>query len=102
MLDFYRFDTLGEVREITAQWLEEYNAYAGRGLLKPEHVDRFTGYRYYTLHQLPRAHRIMALKELGLSLDPIGAVLNEELTLQELRGMLRLKRAEIEQHIFQE
>jgi DNA-binding transcriptional MerR regulator len=32
-------------------------------------VDRFTGYRYYTADQLPRLHRILALKDLGLSLE---------------------------------
>ncbi len=39
------------------------------GLLQPAHIDQFTGYRYYTVEQLPRIHRIMALKELGLSLE---------------------------------
>lgn len=38
-------------------------------LLKPVFVDDFSGYRYYSLEQLPRAHRIIALKEMGFVLD---------------------------------
>lgn len=38
-------------------------------LLKPVFVDDFSGYRYYSLEQLPRAHRIIALKEMGFALD---------------------------------
>ena len=93
---------IGEFSRLSQISIKALHIYDERGLLKPEHVDRFTSYRYYSLQQLPRAHRIMALKEMGLSLDQIGGVLNEELTLPELRGMLRLKRAEIEQHIYQE
>ncbi len=35
------------------------------GLLRPAHVDQQTGYRYYTIRQLPRLNSILALKELG-------------------------------------
>ena len=38
------------------------------GLLKPIHVDLETGYRFYTMDQLPHLHRILAFKELGLGL----------------------------------
>lgn len=41
-------------------------------MLQPAHIDQFTCYRYYTGEQLPRIHRIMALKELGLSLEQDG------------------------------
>ena len=51
-------------------------------------VDRFTGYRYYSASQLPRLHRILALKGLGFSLEQIGAVLAEGLTPEQMRGML--------------
>jgi DNA-binding transcriptional MerR regulator len=40
------------------------------GLLRPDWVDRYTGYRYYTLQQLPRLNRLLALRELGFSLAP--------------------------------
>ena len=59
------------------------------GLLKPIEVDRFTGYRYYSASQLPRLHRILALKGLGFSLEQIGAVLDEGLTPEQISGMLR-------------
>ncbi len=65
------------------------------GLLHPAEVDTFTGYRYYTLDQVPRINRILALKDLGFSLEEIGRALNEDLTLAEMRGMLKLRRAEI-------
>lgn len=35
------------------------------GLLIPEHMDDFTGYRYYSECQLPVANKIQALKSMG-------------------------------------
>lgn len=68
-------------------------------LLKPVHVDRFTGYRYYTVDQLPRLNRIVALKELGFALDQIAQLLEDNISVEQLQGMLLLKQAEIERHI---
>lgn len=69
------------------------------GLLKPIAVDSITGYRYYAVAQLPRLNRIVALKDLGFSLDQIQRLLLDDLTLDQLRGMLMLKQAEVEQHV---
>jgi effector-binding domain-containing protein len=44
----------------------------------------------------------MALKEMGLSLEQIGVMINQDLSIDELRGMLKLKRAEIEQRVREE
>lgn len=72
------------------------------GLLRPAQTDTLTGYRYYTAEQLPRLNRILALKDLGLSLDQIRVVLDEPLSADELRGMLRLKQSEIQQRVDEE
>jgi DNA-binding transcriptional MerR regulator len=72
------------------------------GLLKPISVDGMTGYRYYSVTQMPRLNRILALKDLGFSLDQIEQVLNGDLTLEQLRGMLKLKQAEVQQHVTEE
>lgn len=69
------------------------------GLLKPVHIDKFTNYRYYSAEQLPDLNRILALKELGLSLEQIQQVLNDNISTDELQGMLLLKKSEIEQQL---
>lgn len=69
------------------------------GLLSPVEVDRFTGYRFYSLNQLPRLNRILALRGLGFSLDQIAAVLAEGLTEEQMRGMLHLRHAQIRQQL---
>jgi DNA-binding transcriptional MerR regulator len=69
------------------------------GLLKPVEVDHFTGYRYYTVHQLSRLNRILALKGLGFTLEQIGRMLDEELSLVEMQGMLRMRQAELQQQM---
>lgn len=69
------------------------------GLLKPAHVDPETGYRYYAADQLPRLNRIIALKYLGFSLEQIGKLLDERLTSEHIAGMLKLRRAEIEERL---
>ena len=67
------------------------------GLLRPAQIDRFTSYRYYSIDQLPRLNRILALKDLGLSLEQIARLLDKELPPDQLRGMLKLKQAELQQ-----
>lgn len=66
-------------------------------LFKPAHVDPGSGYRYYTIEQLPVLHRILALKELGLTLQQIKQLIEDNITAEEIHGMLRLKQAQIEQ-----
>ena len=66
-------------------------------LFNPAYVDRLTDYRYYSRDQLPRINRILALKDLGLSLKQIDELLADDLALAELQGMLRIKRIEIQQ-----
>jgi effector-binding domain-containing protein len=47
-------------------------------------------------------HRLVALRDLGLSLQQIGEVLPEDPTVEQLRGMLRLRRAELEQQLIED
>ncbi|MEU3725489.1 MerR family transcriptional regulator [Streptomyces sp. NPDC031705] len=78
---------------VSVRMLRHYDAL---GLLRPARVDPLTGYRSYEAGQLARLNRLIALKELGFSLEQVGAVLDEKVGTEELRGMLRLRRAELE------
>ncbi|MCP4305978.1 MAG: MerR family transcriptional regulator [bacterium] len=93
---------IGEFSTISRVPVSALRYYGDRGLLPPDSIDPDTGYRYYAVTQLPRLNRILALKDLGLSLDEITAILNDELSAAELRGMLRLKQAEISQLVTEE
>jgi DNA-binding transcriptional MerR regulator len=90
----FKIGDFSRLSQVTVKALRYYDEI---GLLKPSEVDRFTGYRYYSANQLPRLHRILALKDLGLSLEQVGTLLDEGLTAEQIRGMLRLKHAEIRQ-----
>ena len=93
MLKIRDFAKLAEVSMTTLRYYDEI------GLLKPIHVDPETGYRFYTIDQLPHLHRILALKELGLGLTQIGKILDEGVSPEALQGMLRLRQAQLQQHI---
>ncbi len=93
MIRIGEFSKLVHVPVATLRYYDQVN------LLKPIEVDRVTGYRYYSASQLPRLHRILALKGLGFSLEQIGLVLAEGLTPEQMRGMLRLRHAQISQQL---
>lgn len=90
---------IGDFSKLSRVSIKTLRYYDEMGLLTPISVDRFTGYRYYSASQLARLNRILALKDLGFSLEQIAQVLNEGVSSEQLRGMLRLKRAELQQHI---
>ncbi|MFJ1593997.1 MerR family transcriptional regulator [Kitasatospora albolonga] len=77
---------------VSPRMLRHYDAI---GLLRPDRTDPATGYRFYGAAQLARLNRIIALKDLGFTLQQVRAVLDERVGPEELRGMLRLRRAEL-------
>ncbi len=90
---------IGDFSKICQVPVSALRYYADLGLLVPAQIDRFTGFRYYELDQLPRLNRILALKDMGLSLEEIGRLLNEDVSADEMRGMFRLQQAKIQQQV---
>jgi predicted transcriptional regulator YdeE len=90
---------IGDFSKLAQVSVKALRHYGKLGLLKPAWIDRFSGYRYYTAEQLPRLNRILALKDLGFSLEQIQRLLREDLPAAELRGMMRMKQAELGQHL---
>jgi DNA-binding transcriptional MerR regulator len=90
---------IGEFSRITRVTIDALRHYDALGLLKPANVDPFTGYRYYSATQLSSLHRILALKEVGFSLEEIARILHPagKLTNEELRGMLKAQLLRAEQ-----
>lgn len=76
--------------------------YDETGLLIPHRVDPQTGYRSYDVAQLGRLHRLLASRDLGLTLEQIRPLLDEDVSVEELRGMLRMRRVQIEHHLLEE
>lgn len=95
----FRIGEFSRIAQVSASQLRNYDQL---GLFKPEAVDPQTGYRLYSASQLPQLNRIIALKEMGLSLAQIETLVNEQVSPDELRGMLLMKKAQIEQTVQQE
>ena len=81
---------------VSVRMLRHYDAI---GLIRPACVDAATGYRLYQASQLDELNRVIALKDLGFTLQQVQAILEEKVSAAELRGMLRLRRAEIQASI---
>lgn len=86
---------IGELARRTQVTVKTLHHYDDIGLLKPAHVDPQTGYRYYTPEQENRLNRILSLKDLGLSLEQIGHMLDRDLTEDITRDILKTKHAEL-------
>jgi DNA-binding transcriptional MerR regulator len=95
----FRIGEFAQIAQVSGRQLRFYDQL---GLLQPAHTDPQTGYRYYSIRQLPRLNSILALKELGLSLEQIGPLLKNEMSPAELRAMLTMKRAQLEQSLREE
>ena len=93
MIKIGDFARLSQVSVVTLRYYDEMD------LLKPVKVDTFTGYRFYAADQLPRLNRILALKDLGFSLEQIKLMLADGLTPEQLRSMLTIQRQEVEKRL---
>jgi DNA-binding transcriptional MerR regulator len=88
----YRIGLFSKINRVTVKTLRYYD---DAGLLKPSFVDRDNGYRYYTSDQLPRLQRIIALRQIGFSIDEISAILSGH----DVVGIFQQRKAELEAFI---
>lgn len=86
---------IGDFSKISRVAVSALRYYDEVGLLKPISIDRHTGYRFYSMSQLPRLNRILALKELGLSLEQVSKLIDDDLPTEEIREMLERQQREL-------
>ena len=95
----FRIGEFSRIAQVPGSLLRYYDSI---DLFSPERVDDWTGYRYYSAQQLPQLNRILTLKELGLPLEQIRRMLHDDITPEEIRAMLTLRKTQIEQTLEQE
>ncbi|WP_353095174.1 MerR family transcriptional regulator [Tissierella praeacuta] len=86
---------IGDFSKLSMISIRMLRHYDEIGLLIPESIDDFTGYRYYSEAQLPLAGRINALKDMGFSLSSVSEILRSYEDPQALKKYLLLKQTEI-------
>ncbi|MBN2074143.1 MAG: MerR family transcriptional regulator [Dehalococcoidales bacterium] len=92
----YKIGDFSRISRVTVRTLRYYDEI---GLIKPVRVDELTGYRYYSIEQLPQLNRIIMLKEIGLSLDDIGSTLDSGAPVGHIRQLLQVKKSEIQERL---
>ena len=91
---------IGELSKLCRLPVKTLRYYDSEGLLIPDAIDKFTGYRYYSAARLADCNRIVALKELGFTLDEIRAQLNAEKS-EDILMLIEAKQAELNNAIVQ-
>ncbi|GAA3703879.1 MerR family transcriptional regulator [Microlunatus aurantiacus] len=81
---------------VSVRMLRHYDAI---GLLRPAFVDPSTGYRTYRPEQLARLNRVVALKDLGFTLDQVASLVDDDIEVDRLRALLRSRQAELREQI---
>jgi len=93
---------IGEFSALTQVSIKTLRHYDEVGLLKPLYVDPHSGYRYYSASQMAQLNRILALRDLDLSLEQIASLLKEGVSADALRGMLTLRQIDLENRVREE
>ena len=95
----FKIGDFAVIAQIPASQLRYYDEI---DLFKPSYTDAQNGYRYYEIQQLADLNRIMALKNLGLSLNEVQQMLTNHVSNSDIRSMLESKREEIKQRLEEE
>src|SRR5262249_134454 len=86
---------IGEFSKLARVSIKSLRYYDEIALLQPALVDRQTGYRYYSVRQLPLLNRLLAYRNLGFSLEQSRLLLQDDISVDEIHELLAARRAEL-------
>lgn len=87
---------IGEFAEICGTKISVLRHYDSQDLLKPDYVDRLTGYRFYSAGQTEDFRRITALKKAGFSLAEIREMIKDIDSGENTESFFDKKRSQLE------
>lgn len=85
-----------KICQVSVKALRHWN---NQGLLIPAKIDPVTGYRYYSASQIRDVNQILSLRIMGLGLEQIKKLLQEDVSTDDIRAMLKFKQAELQQQM---
>lgn len=90
---------IGDFSKLSRISIRMLRHYDEVGVLHPECVDAFTGYRYYSETQLPKAGQIQTLRSLGFSLAVMKEILEQNGEALQMEQFLVAKKEELIQEM---
>lgn len=87
---------IGDLARLGGVSVKALRFYDEQGLLRPEHVDPATGYRYYVLEQAETLAVITNLRAADFSIAEIAVLLGGELSPETLRNALAKKNRDLQ------
>jgi DNA-binding transcriptional MerR regulator len=91
-----RIGDFSKIAKVSVRMLRYYDQI---GLLKPAYIDTNSGYRNYSVDQLSRLNRIIFLKDIGFSLNEVMELVDETISIEEMKGMLLKRKQQLEHEI---
>ncbi|KDE97211.1 hypothetical protein Y900_028510 [Mycolicibacterium aromaticivorans JS19b1 = JCM 16368] len=95
----YSIGAFAQLGGVSVRMLRHYDHI---GLLVPAEVNPSTGRRLYDASQISRLNRLVALKHLGFPLEQVRTLLADGVDAAELRGMLRMRAADLETQLLRD
>lgn len=86
---------IGEFAVLCETKISVLRHYDKEGLLKPDYIDAFTGYRYYSTEQADDFKKISALKAAGFSLPEIRELLAKKTSREEIAELFDKKQSQL-------
>ena len=78
---------IGEFSQLMQVTVKTLRHYEQKGLLFPDTVDEWTGYRYYSVDQMQKLQAIRDLQNLGFSLDEIKDLFEDNSHIPSIRQL---------------
>ncbi len=86
---------IGEFSSISKTTIKTLRYYEKEGLLVPSYIDSETNYRFYETKQLLDLSKIVALRQIGMSIDNIRDILNGH----SINSLLLVRKEELESEL---
>jgi DNA-binding transcriptional MerR regulator len=93
---------IGEFSQLMQVTVKTLRHYEQKGLLTPDEVDEWTGYRYYSIDQMQKLSTIRDLQRLGFTLEEIKDLYDDDLhtpSIQQLNEKICDTEAQLKQLI---
>lgn len=82
---------IGDFSKLTHVSVRMLRYYDAHGLLKPDYIDKNTGYRMYSAKQVPELQKIVLLRDLNFSVADINKLLknwNDDFLIEQLNNKI--------------